>query len=96
MQLEKDFHHAMLGIYQDALEQAGYRATRFKQLVDQLGGLAAAKQLLQSTDSKVSEGFTQLALKNRLDLSLEVLVQKHPWSQLFSESELETARKRLR
>ena len=42
-QLEADFHHAMLEIYDLAKKlPTPYRATRFKQMVDEMGGKAAA------------------------------------------------------
>lgn len=91
--LEKDFHEAMLNIYHSALKECGYRATRFLQMVNERGGLQAAKDLLHS--SGYSEGLTTLWEHKRLDLSMEALVLRDPWSQLFAEEERSTARRRL-
>ncbi|MGB8212010.1 MAG: hypothetical protein WCE68_00495 [Anaerolineales bacterium] len=43
--LEDQFHHAMLGVYENAKQHA-YFATYFKQVIDLYGGLEAAKRLL--------------------------------------------------
>jgi len=36
-----------------------------------------------------------LAKEKRIDLSMEALVLKEPWSQLFTEDEIKQARRRL-
>ena len=91
--LEARFGQRMLKIYDDGLE-IGYRASRFLQKIRETSGIAEAKRLLGKHD--VSEGFVQLSLLERLDLSLESVVVKEPeWSALFSEEELAIARRRL-
>lgn len=91
--LERAFHEAMLGVYHSALNECGYRAARFFQMVNERGGLQSAKDLLHS--SGYSEGLTTLWEHKRLDISMEALVLRDPWSQLFTEEELATARRRL-
>lgn len=91
--IERDFHRAMLGIYQSALVECGYRATRFLQMVNERGGVQAAKDLLRA--GGYSEGLTALWERGRLDLSMEALVLRKQWSSLFDEDELAVARKRL-
>lgn len=91
--VEAAFDAAMHQVYQSALSECGYRATRFLQLVDTHGAVAAAKQLLQSR--KHPEGLTKLWECKRLDLSMEALVLEEPWRSLFTEEELGIARKRL-
>lgn len=91
--IQKDFHRAMLGIYESALSDCSYRATRFRQMVLERGGLQAAKDLLRS--GGYSEGLTALWECGRLDLSMEALVLKTPWSTLFTDEELTVARQRL-
>lgn len=49
----------------------------------------------QINKDDVSEGFTALWERGRLDLTVEAVVLTDPWRTLFSDSELETARKRL-
>lgn len=91
--LSSEFDAAMLSIYQNALDQTGYRATRFLQLVQDNGGVSAATQLLQSPTHP--EGLTKLWEMGRLDLSMECLVLDSQWSELFDEESLKVARKRL-
>ncbi len=94
--LEDQFHAAMLHIYECAAQlKPPYRATRFLQMVQSSGGKVAADQLLASANP--SAGFTELFLRGRenLKLSVEYLVLQQPWNQLFTEEQLEVARKRL-
>lgn len=92
--VERRFHQEMLAIYQRAAKECGYRPTRFLQMVNAQGGLAAAKALLATT--AFSEGLTTLWQHGRLDLTIEDLVLRDPWRALFSSVELDTARQRLR
>ena len=92
-ELRKLFDVEMINIYERAKEECGYNASRFLQMVTQLGGLQAAKALLRTEE--ISDGFTALWEHGRLDLTMEALVLRAPWSQLFSDDELARARKRL-
>ena len=92
-ELEFQFDDAMLGIYYAALDQIGYRATRFLRMVNRDGGLGAANALVWSDN--LSDGFIRLWEEGRLDLSVEALVLREPWRCLFSDDELERARRRL-
>ncbi|MGA0569596.1 hypothetical protein ACO2Q9_02625 [Variovorax sp. VNK109] len=90
------FHHAMLEIYDAAAKlKPPYRASRFKLMVEERGGKAAADALL--ANGKVSDGFTELFLRGpaNLKLSVEYLVMKPEWRGLFTDAQLEVARKRL-
>ena len=93
--LEVKFHQAMLGIYGAALREAKYKATRFKQMVVEKGGLATAQHLLDSKPENVSEGFTELALRQRLDLTVESLVLDEQWRPLFTAEQIRVAQARL-
>ena len=88
------FHRAMIDIYDRARQEAGYTATRFIQMVSAQGGLAAAKALLHTAG--VSEGFTALWERGRLDLTVEAHVLSPDFSALFTDEEREIARNRLR
>jgi len=90
---EKLFHKAMLGIYVVAKEECNYVATRFLKMLTNHGGIETAKILLHS--SHVSEGYTALWERKRLDLTVEALVVKDAWSDLFSEEEINIAKNRL-
>lgn len=93
MPLEAAFHKEMLEIYERAKTECNYVATRFRQMVGELGGFAAAKRLLASEG--YSEGLTRLWEENRLDISMEALVLRDPWRKLFTVEELEIAQRRL-
>jgi hypothetical protein len=92
--LEPAFHAAMVGIYEMAKAECYYNATRFLQLVNEHGGLHAARTLLHS--GGFSDGLTRLWQEGRLDISMEALVLKDPWRSLFTTEELAIADKRLR
>lgn len=95
--IEEQFHAAMLNIYESAARlKPPYRATRFRQMVQENGGKRAADQLLASADP--STGFTELFLRGRenLKLSVEYLVLQRRWRELFTEEQLSEARKRLK
>lgn len=85
--LENQFHGAMLSIYKRAKIECGYNATRFLQMVNEHGGLEAAKILLHNKD--LSEGFVALWERGRLDLTMEALILKPPWKELFTKEERE-------
>ena len=91
--LEKQFHRAMVGIYETAKHELGYNATYLLRMISDYGGLEAAKRLL-ATD-KPSEGFGTLLLHERLDLSVEAHVVKPEFAELFTADEIEIAENRL-
>lgn len=91
---EQRFHRAMINIYERAKAETGYVPTRFLRMVTDQGGVAAAQQLLRG--SGVSDGFTTLWQKGRLDLSVEALVLRSEFHELFSSEERHIARSRLR
>ncbi len=57
-----------------------------------LGGVETARPLLP----QMSDGFTQLWQRNRLDLTLKSLILQPRRYDLFSDEERDTARRRLR
>ena len=92
MGTEKDFHAEMLRVYREATK-FDYYATYLLRMVNEQGGLTAAKQLLR--DDTPASGFTRLWEEQRLDLSVESLVLHEPWRCLFTDEELTKARRRL-
>ena len=88
--LEAAFHDRMLEIYERASSECDYRPTYFRNMVNELGGLGAARKLLRQT-----ECFLRLC-EGELDLSVEAVILEAEWSQLFSNSDRELARARLR
>ena len=90
----KAFNRRMVLIYERAKSESGYNATYFLKMLSDHGGLETARRLVGS--SQPSEGFTQLYLKGRLDLTVESLVLEDEFSGLFSDELIELARYRLR
>ncbi len=89
------FEKAMHGIYTRAKLEAGYNASIYLQMLHRHGGLGTAKQLINSTT--VSQGYTALSERGRLDLTVEALVIASPqWHDLFTADELARCRNRLR
>ena len=91
--LTQEFHKEMLNIYKKAKSQCGYNARIFLPMVVDKGGLQTAKDLLH--DPSIQYGFTKLWECNCLDLTVEALVLRTPWNELFTADELAVARKRL-
>jgi len=75
-----------------AKSEANYNATRFLQMLGERGGVETAKYLLSLPTP--SEGFTNMVLAQRIDLTLEWIVQGEPWNTLFTDVELKVARSR--
>ena len=89
-----EFEQAMFDIYHRALKEAKYKASRFLDMLHENGGLLTAKMLINSP--KVSDGYTALWERQRLDLTVEaVIVENQKWHTLFTEEELNNCKKRL-
>lgn len=89
----KAFDRAMFAIYDEATS-FGYYPHDFRAMVEKLGGVRAAKQLINTT--KVSQGFTRLWEESRLDLSVEALAVSPQWRALFTAEEIKCSRQRLK
>ena len=92
--LEKQFEQEMLRIYEEEKSQIGRQANYFFQAISELGGFETARVLLEKPHP--SEGFADLWKANRLDLTVEALVLREPWRQLFEDRHLAIAEKRLK
>jgi hypothetical protein len=92
--LESAFAQEMHGIYQRALSEAGYKATRFLHMLHDHGGLQAARMLIHA--ATVSEGYSALWERGRLDLTVEAMILDNArWHPLFSDDELTACERRL-
>ena len=91
--LENRFHQLLIEGYYQIKQQTGYNATYFLKMVQEQGGLLAARNLFSRPEP--SEGLFTLWDLKRLDLSLEAFVLDEEFSPLFSDEELSTARQRL-
>ena len=88
------FNLAMWNIYKRAKYEAKYNATRYLQMLDEEGGVETAHILINT--STVSDGYTALWERGRLDLTVEALIWDNPeYHELFTEDELRNAKKRL-
>lgn len=90
--IEDMWHAEMVRIHADA-KAIGYNASRFIQMVNDQGGVAAGKHLINSTQP--SEGFTKLWELRRLDITVEARALKPEYRELFTARELATCRQRL-
>lgn len=91
-QLKEKFHGAMLNIYHQAKSEADYNATRFLQMLGERDGVDVAKQLIP----QMSEGFTALWEKRRLDLTVEAMIVSTPkFHALFTPEEIQECHTRL-
>jgi hypothetical protein len=93
--IEKEFDVAMFDIYRRAKIEANYTAAIFLQMLNDRGGLATAKYLINSL--RPSDGYTNLFERGRLDLTVEaMIIDGQKWQELFTGEELRKARKRLK
>lgn len=91
--LEKRFYYAMIELYQRAKDECDYNSIRFLNMVNEHGGLETARILLHSTG--VSDGYTAMWERQRLDLTVEAIILKPEWKELFSDDERKIAKTRL-
>lgn len=85
---------AMFDIYRRAKSEAKYNATVFLNMLNDRGGIATAKTLINADNQ--SDGFTALWLAGRLDLTVEALVvEDSRWHELLLPEEIQKARSRL-
>jgi putative restriction endonuclease len=80
---------------EQAKREINYYPGFFHKMLNNEGGYRTAVRLLDPS-KPVSEGFVKLWEAGRLDLTVEALVIKKPWSDYFAQPMLEAARKRLR
>lgn len=92
--LENKFHEEMNNIYFAAKKELKYTATRFLQLVSKEGGVKAAKKLISKSGG--TYGFEVLWENKRLDLSVEALVLRPEYKELFTSEERDACRNRLK
>ncbi|MFW6642072.1 GmrSD restriction endonuclease domain-containing protein [Nocardiopsis algeriensis] len=90
---EKAFHRAMVSVYERAKEEAGYTPSFFLGMLADLGALGTARKLLAAP--AVSDGFSNLWERGRLDLTVEAVVLRPEFAELFTAEELDRARGRL-
>jgi hypothetical protein len=82
----------MLDIYRQA-SRLGYRPTRFREMLGEHGDVGTAHHLLAA--NKIHDGFAELLLLGRPDLTVEHHVLQPGYAELFNEAERDVARARL-
>jgi len=92
--LEIKFTEDMNNIYHTAKKELKYIASRFILLVARDGGVKAAQKLISKSGG--TYGFEVLWENKRLDLSVEALVLKPEYSELFTVEEREICKNRLK
>jgi hypothetical protein len=89
------FDEEMLNIYRRAKLEVGYNASLFLQMLTEHGGLETARILIHK--DKISDGYTALYLRGRLDITVEAIIHDNPkWHTLFTSEELEICNHRLK
>ena len=83
----------MMDIYRRALNECNYNATRYLNMLYENRGLITAKILINATN--VSEGYTALWERQRLDLTVEALILEPEWHEFFTDEERAIAMERL-
>jgi len=92
--LEREFDDRMMDIFRRAKSEANYNAVRFFEMLNVHRGVETAKILLHAT--AVSDGYTALWERKRLDLTVEALIFDNPkFHSLFTPSDIDKARRRL-
>jgi hypothetical protein len=88
-----DFAAAMTDVYRRAKSELGYNATYFLSMLSELGPQETARRLVMATSP--SDGFTTLLERKRLDLTVEAVILRPEFQELFTAEEVERARDRL-
>lgn len=71
----------------------GYVPTAFMQMLDRHGGHGTAKRLIAA--SEIQKGMKEMAIRGRLDITMEQIMLEPEFAPLFTEEELAAAQWRL-
>ena len=91
--LENKLRREFLNAVNICKNQYGYNPTRFLQMLEKYGPVDTAVSLVM--DPKLHDGFTKMWEFKRLDLTVEAIIRRSPYNQLFSYEVIERARKKL-
>ncbi len=75
-----------------AKTEVNYSATRFLEMLNSQGAQQTVRSLLSSPHP--SDGFTNMVLAGRPDLTLERVIQDEPWRSFLTQDEISVARAR--
>jgi len=90
--LEQAFNQAMVRILVRARDEVNFKAVPLLRMVTEIGGLRTARHLIRNP---ISDAFTNLWERGRLDLTAEALALQPEFRSLFAEDELNVARRRV-
>jgi hypothetical protein len=91
--VEERFHVAMRDLYLRARDEARYDAVYLRSMIAEIGGLETARVLLRAPVA--SDGYLALWERGRMDLTVESLVLRPEFENLFTAEELAVAKQRL-
>jgi hypothetical protein len=92
MMLEDQLTEGLRGTY-EAARSRGYIATYFLQMLEEYGGLETAKRLLAVSEPQT--GLYKLWELHLLNESMEAVVLQERFRSLFTQAEMNEARRRL-
>ena len=79
----------------DKAGELGYYASYYLRKIRKDGGIKSAKHWLNPRYDTESKGFIRLKELGKMGISLEALVLRYPYHNLFLKEELDVARSRL-
>ncbi|MEG0085984.1 MAG: hypothetical protein RR090_08925 [Niameybacter sp.] len=91
--LKRTFHEEMIALYKRIVKELKYKSPRLLEMINKYGGYEAAIKILP-TDAHTFD-FTLLWEQQRLDLSVEALVTKDTYKQLFPQDVVKLCQRRL-
>jgi hypothetical protein len=89
----EQFQTAILELDEIIREQTNYRPNLMKRMIHEVGGYTTAVRLVDRPHP--TEGFTQLVMRGRKDLTVEALIADQRWSPLFEARIVGIAKRRL-
>jgi hypothetical protein len=92
-ELHDKFEAEMWRLVDEPLKRFGYNAGFYRRMLREHGALETARRL--AGDPRYHDGLTRLWQERALDLSVEAVVLRSPWNQLFSAEVLAAARAKL-
>ena len=92
-EMEDDFKRELLRAVDVCINRYRYRPSYFLQMLDNYGAVGTVIKLV--TADKFHEGFTKLWEFGRLDLTVEAIMLRSPYRQLFTKEVLDKALERL-
>lgn len=92
--LESRFNKEIRNLYIRSKDEEGYQASYFLNMLENYGSVLTAKKLLIAKEAQ--SGFLKLMEKGRKDLTVEALILKDEYADLFTPEEIKAAKERIR